>query len=102
MLSDLKDQVKHTFRKLALELHPDRTGGDEAKTALFKELVQAREAFENIEVRPAAPPPPVMVWHSAFMGSCGNTTTTTYAASPFGGTTSTVGPAWRVVRMRPF
>ena len=40
---------------MALDLHPDRTGGDAAKTEKFRLLVQVREAFEKIEMQPCEP-----------------------------------------------
>lgn len=44
-LGDLQAACKEGFRKLALELHPDVTGGDPDKTARFKRLKSIYESF---------------------------------------------------------
>lgn len=118
MLADLKDRVKHAFKKLAVELHPDKTGNDPVKTEKFKLLVQVREAFDQIDIqpRPLPAPMPVMYWRApvvtmgGFQSTVGPTVTsthTTYYVSPFDTGTATgsvTGPtvAWRVAKMRPF
>lgn len=118
MLADLKYRVKHAFRKLAVALHPDQTGGDPVKTERFRLIVQVKEAFDRMEVvpLPPRPMPPVMppiAWSAAFVRRRVSTTgptvssNTTYYVSPFDGTGtgSTTGPtvtAWRVSKMRPF
>lgn len=57
-LAALKQMVKTNFKRLALELHPDRNGGDAAKTELFKALVQVQKDVDVLEIR-RAPPQPV-------------------------------------------
>ena len=52
-LADLKDLARRNFRRLSLELHPDRNGGDEAKTERFKTMSRLRDELEKIEVQPA-------------------------------------------------
>lgn len=42
------DEVKKAFRKLAIQYHPDKQGGDEAK---FKEINEAYEVLSNTEKR---------------------------------------------------
>lgn len=42
------DEVKKAFRKLAVQYHPDKQGGDEAK---FKEINEAYEVLSNAEKR---------------------------------------------------
>lgn len=54
----LKAEARKAFKRKALELHPDRTDGDEAKTDLFKRLQLVVEVFCKAELRPAPPPRP--------------------------------------------
>jgi DnaJ domain len=46
------DEVKKAYRKLALENHPDITGGDERREAMFK---RATHAYERIVRAPLSP-----------------------------------------------
>jgi hypothetical protein len=59
MLRVVKERVRKNFRRLVLELHPDRTGNDPEKTEQFKVLAQIFADFNKLEVRPPAPMPPV-------------------------------------------
>lgn len=45
------DEIKKTFRKLALKYHPDRNPGDKAAEAKFKELSEAYEVLSDKEKR---------------------------------------------------
>jgi len=45
-LEALKDKVRRNWRRTIFDLHPDRTGNDPEKTALFQELTRAKEALE--------------------------------------------------------
>lgn len=45
--------VRAAFRKLSLELHPDRTQGDPELTEQYKLVVEANEVLSNPEVRAA-------------------------------------------------
>ncbi len=45
--------IKKAYRKLALEFHPDKTGGDRVKEEKFKEISQAYEVLSNPEKRAA-------------------------------------------------
>lgn len=88
-LKKLQDGVKPRYKRLALELHPDRTGGDEAKSKLFSEVTMAHKWLQDLKMQP--PPPPQMtvrVQRMVFYPQ----------AHPFGGTvtatsTSTTGYA---------
>lgn len=59
-------EVKAAFRKLALKLHPDRTGNDPVKSARFARVTAAYDILSDPDRRksydrgeePAAPPPP--------------------------------------------
>ena len=107
MLNDLKERVKKSFRKIAPELHPDKTGGDSVKTEKFKLLVQVQQAFEKIDIQPRMPAPPPMVIYQAAVNfadfSTTASTTTSFHCSPFaGGTVNGPTAVWRVVRMKPF
>ncbi len=44
----LLKQSKSTFKRCALELHPDRTGGDPSKTEEFQRLAAFAEMVEGI------------------------------------------------------
>lgn len=52
LLESLKDKVRRSWKRAALDLHPDRTGGDAAKTALFRDLTATKEHFERLTVPP--------------------------------------------------
>jgi molecular chaperone DnaJ len=41
------DEIKKSFRKMALELHPDKTHGDKYKEALFREIQEAYETLSD-------------------------------------------------------
>jgi hypothetical protein len=47
----LNRQLKRAYRKLALELHPDRTGGDEEKSRLFQLATRMVEEIRMIQPR---------------------------------------------------
>lgn len=51
-LDALKSRLKRAYRILALECHPDRTGGDEAKTNLFQLATHVVEEIETIQAHP--------------------------------------------------
>jgi DnaJ-class molecular chaperone len=42
-----QDEIKRAYRKLAQELHPDRTGNDQKKTERFKEVCAAYAILSN-------------------------------------------------------
>ncbi|MBI4567857.1 MAG: J domain-containing protein [Planctomycetes bacterium] len=46
-----EDQIKRAYRRLAKELHPDRTRGDRAKERRFKEVSEAYEVLSDKEKR---------------------------------------------------
>lgn len=54
-LEELKERVRTSWKKRAFELHPDRTGNDPEKTALFTDLNQVRQEFDQLQVQPPAP-----------------------------------------------
>jgi curved DNA-binding protein len=45
------DEIKKTFRKLALKYHPDRNPGDKQAEAKFKEITEAYEVLSDAEKR---------------------------------------------------
>lgn len=57
----MRQIARKNYKRLAFELHPDRTGNDPVKTEKFKLLGQILTDFDKIEVRPAPPPPPMPV-----------------------------------------
>jgi DNA-directed RNA polymerase specialized sigma24 family protein len=80
-LAVLKERVKKLFRKAAMELHPDRTNNDPAKTDDFKLVSAVVEDIERLAFsRPPPPPPQRMVFirmHVHGFSSSGATTTST-------------------------
>lgn len=46
-----EDEIKKTFRKLALKYHPDRNPGDKASEERFKEINEAYEVLSDPEKR---------------------------------------------------
>ena len=44
------DEIKRAYRKLAMEHHPDKHGGDDAK---FKEIGEAYETLKDAQQRAA-------------------------------------------------
>jgi hypothetical protein len=64
LLNVLKEKVRRNWKKLAFELHPDRTGNDPAKTRLFRDLNTLREKFEQMQVLapPVTPPPQEVIF----------------------------------------
>jgi molecular chaperone DnaJ len=45
--------IKKAYRKLAMEHHPDRTGGDKASEERFKQITEAYEVLRDAEKRAA-------------------------------------------------
>lgn len=50
MLDALKDKVRRNWRRAVFDLHPDRTGGDPEKTALFQELTRIKDTLEAFQL----------------------------------------------------
>jgi len=46
-----EDEIKHSYRKLALDHHPDRNLGDKAAEEKFKEINEAYQVLSNVEKR---------------------------------------------------
>lgn len=96
MLAALKDRARKTYKRLALELHPDRTGNDPVKTDLFKLVGQVLADLDKLQIQP--PPPPVahiqytvpITWVQVSQVSTSSTT----------GTATSMNPSY-VVFMRP-
>jgi len=65
LLDALKTKAKKGYTRLAFELHPDRTGNDPEKTALFRTLVEVKADIDALDPDrfPAPEPskPPVVV-----------------------------------------
>ena len=45
------DEIKKAFKKLAVELHPDKTNGDESKAERFKEVQHAYSVLSDVNKR---------------------------------------------------
>lgn len=89
-LADFKERAKKQFRKAALELHPDRTNNDPAKTDDFKLVAAVADDIEKL-VFGRPPPQPVMravriVFRSVSHGSAstGTSTSTNYYGNGWG------------------
>lgn len=54
-LQGLKARFKVAFRKKVLELHPDHTGGDAAKSEQLQHLLTFARELEGTEIPPEAP-----------------------------------------------
>jgi len=100
LLQELKTRAGRNYRKLALELHPDRTQGDKSKEELFVLLGRVLEEFNKTTVQPAPPPPPQItfipvapVWQGFQTTTPTSTVTFTTGFSP--------GQVYRFVTMRP-
>ena len=117
-LAQLKVASKKQYRRLALELHPDRTSGDKIKEELFKLVDRVHQDFQKLEVRPPAPRPvwirivgapvwgPVSATTTTTTTTASQNTTTWASWSSGGGTTNVSTPqprqnARHVVNMRP-
>jgi molecular chaperone DnaJ len=61
------DEIKKSYRKLAMKFHPDKNPGDKAAEDKFKELGEAYEALSNEEKRAAYD----RYGHAAFSGGGG-------------------------------
>jgi len=63
-----KDEIKKSYRKLALKYHPDQNKGDDAAEAKFKELNEAYDVLKDEQKRAAYD----RFGAAAFDGSMGN------------------------------
>ena len=50
-LEELKERVHKNYKRLAFELHPDRTGNDPEKTERFKLIGAIREDFAKLQLQ---------------------------------------------------
>lgn len=56
-LDELKKRAHRNFKKAARELHPDLTGGDEAKADIFRTCVEMLDQLDKLQlVRPQPRP----------------------------------------------
>lgn len=62
-LEELKERVHKNYKRLAFELHPDRTGNDPEKTERFKLVGAIREDFSKLQLQaqPRMMPMPMRV-----------------------------------------
>jgi hypothetical protein len=61
-LTELKGRIHKGWRKAAFELHPDRTGNDPQKTALFQALTLLRDQFEDLRLAEPLPAPTAQIF----------------------------------------
>lgn len=57
LLAELKANARRVYKRLAIQLHPDQTGGDQDKTDLFVLLGQVLAELEKTTVAPPRPQP---------------------------------------------
>jgi uncharacterized protein YeeX (DUF496 family) len=50
ILLDVQKKIRANWKRVALELHPDRTGNDEEKTKIFKALSNVVDEVERQKV----------------------------------------------------
>lgn len=62
LLEAIKEKVRVGFKRLAFELHPDRTGNDPEKTRRFKLVCALKSDIDKITVN-STPRPPVAMRH---------------------------------------
>ena len=74
MLEALQKRARARFRELALELHPDRTGGDSEKTERYKRLAMAKDQLDALVVQPPQSPRPPQQWSATWSGATSTTT----------------------------
>ena len=95
-LAELKTRVKTAFRRAAMELHPDRTNNDPAKTEDFRLVCAAAEEVDRLDFQrrvAVAPPVPTQSIHFVFrvggtavrFATNQTTTTTTVSGNYWGG-----------------
>jgi molecular chaperone DnaJ len=71
------DEIKKSFRKLAMQYHPDRNPDNKEAEAKFKEINEAYEVLKDEQKRAAYD----RFGHQAFANGAGGTG----GANPFGG-----------------
>lgn len=66
-LQAIQEGARKSFRKLALSLHPDHTGGNEEKTKQFVEIKAFYEQFMKLQMhRPVLTPTPFPSFNITF------------------------------------
>lgn len=80
-LEELKTRAKKQFRKVAMDLHPDRTNNDPAKTEDFKLVSVVVEELDKLALRRPQPRPQI---HIVFQSFGGQTTATTTSSRYWG------------------
>jgi len=107
LLEELKKRAHRKYKQLALELHPDRTKGDQAKADFFVLLGRVLEELDKtkVQARPQIPHFQVAMGGAPFVVNVASpmtwaqvSTSTTSTVTTGGYTTAQV---IRVVRMRP-
>lgn len=99
ILNDLKARVRSNWKKLAFELHPDRTGNNSEKTAEFQALTRLRDDFERLTVS-ATPPPRPAGFTVGFVRAVKVHGPVSYSTNPFEQPSRAIN-AHYIVTMRP-
>jgi len=108
LLQELKAKARRNYKRLALELHPDRTQGDEVKAQLFVLLGRVLVEIDKTTVHPPPPPPPQVINFTVVnvpVEQPGASTWQAWQQHANGSTASSAGfthqQVIRIVRMRP-
>jgi phytoene dehydrogenase-like protein len=101
LLQELKAKARRNYKRLALELHPDRTQGDATKAELFVLLGRVLEELDKTVVHPPPPMPQPIAINFAFHTAPTWVSTASTTASTTTTTTFSPQQVIRIVRMRP-
>lgn len=80
LLDEIRARIKKSYKRAALDLHPDRTGGDAAKSEIFTKLSTLMTQIENWKVARPQPHPMVQVFVTHFYNGTVTTSTGTTTA----------------------
>jgi hypothetical protein len=99
---EIKARVHKNYKRLAFELHPDRTGTDPDQTELFKLVGAVKSDFDKLKLEPRPQPQPV-VFHPMPMPGMRVQTWSSASTARSASTTVTVriGIPLHVATMRP-
>lgn len=98
LLQELKAKARRNYKRLAVELHPDQTNDDKAKTELFVLLGRVLEELDKTVVHPPPVHQPIVINYSFNTAPTWVSTSTTSSTTA---TTFTPQQVIRIVKMRP-
>lgn len=79
-LEVVKKRARKALKKLAIECHPDVTGGDEEKARRLSRATEAYRVIDDLRCEPPRPPPQVVryVWTQSYSTTTTSTSTWGY------------------------